>query len=167
MARDTQAPYAVDKDGRYVFTEPVKDTDVLALAAEILERRVLQGDVLSSPQDTKQYLSLRLGNLEQEVFACLFLNNRHQVISFDTLFYGTIDGTTVHPREVVKRALALNAAAVILAHNHPSGVAEPSRADEMLTMRLKDALAMVDIRVLDHIVVGGPVTVSFAERGLL
>jgi DNA repair protein RadC len=101
------------------------------------------------------------------VFACLFLDNRHRVIEYRELFNGTIDGASVHPREVVRQALTANAAAVIFAHNHPSGVAEPSRADELLTRRLKEALALVDIRVLDHLVVGDGDAVSFAERGLL
>jgi DNA repair protein RadC len=102
-----------------------------------------------------------------EVFCCLFLDNRHRLIAFDELFRGTIDGASVHPREVVRQALQRNAAAVILAHNHPSGVAEPSQADELITHRLKDALALVDIRVLDHLIVGDSRCTSFAERGLL
>ncbi len=103
----------------------------------------------------------------QEIFCCLFLDTRHRVLAFEELFRGTLDGAAVYPREVVKKALAHNAAAVILAHNHPSGVAEPSRADEALTQRLKDALALVDIQVLDHLVVGDGDITSFAERGLL
>jgi DNA repair protein RadC len=102
-----------------------------------------------------------------EVFCCLHLDNRHRLIAFDELFRGTIDGASVHPREVVRQALARNAAAVILAHNHPSGVAEPSQADELITHRLKEALALVDIRLLDHLIVGDGSCVSFAEKGLL
>ncbi len=109
----------------------------------------------------------RLRDRDHEVFCCLFLDNRHRVICFDEVFRGTLDGASVHPRDVVKLALARNAAAVILAHNHPSGVAEPSQADELITGRLREALALVDIRVLDHIVVGDAACVSFAERGLL
>jgi DNA repair protein RadC len=105
--------------------------------------------------------------MEREVFGCLFLDNRHRLIALEEMFLGTIDGASVHPREVVKRALKLNAAAVILAHNHPSGVAEPSQADELITARIRDALALVDIRVLDHLVVGGTTVTSFAERGLI
>ncbi len=101
------------------------------------------------------------------MFCCLFLDNRNRVISFDELFRGTIDGASVHPREVVKIALQRNAAAVILAHNHPSGVAEPSQADEIITRRLRDALGLVDIRILDHFVIGEGDCVSFAERGLI
>jgi DNA repair protein RadC len=109
---------------------------------------------------------LQLRDRPYEVFACLFLDTRHRVIAFEELFRGTIDGASVHPRELVRRALEHNAAAVILAHNHPSGVAEPSAADRQITTRLKDALALVDVRVLDHCVVGDEI-VSFAERGLL
>jgi len=168
MASTKRAPsYRVDAHGNYTFRGKQNADDILKLAAQILENRICTGEVLARVEDTKRYLSVRLGTLEHEVFACLFLNTRHRLISFEILFYGTIDGTSVYPREVLKRALALNAAAVIFTHNHPSGVAEPSRADEHLTRRLKDALAMVDIRVLDHIVVGGPFTVSFAELGLL
>jgi DNA repair protein RadC len=104
---------------------------------------------------------------QREVFGCMFLDNRHRLIRFDEVFHGTIDGASVHPREVVKLALARNAAAVILAHNHPSGVAEPSQADELITARLRDALSLVDIRVLDHLVVGGTTVTSFVERGLI
>lgn len=130
---------------------------------EVLER----SDVLSSPQQTQAYLTLRLRDYEHEVFACLFLDNRHRILCFEELFRGTIDGASVHPREVVKQALHHNAAAVIFAHNHPSGIAEPSKPDELITVRLKEALSLVDIRVLDHVIVGDGSCVSFAERGLL
>jgi DNA repair protein RadC len=146
---------------------PASDDDVIAAALRILSRRVAVTHVLSSPRTVRDYLALRFAGLEHEVFACLHLNSRNRLIACEELFYGTIDGASVHPREVVKRALAHNAAAVILAHNHPSGVAEPSRADELITQRLKEALALVDIRVLDHLVIGGGSVESFAERGLL
>jgi DNA repair protein RadC len=122
---------------------------------------------MTNPRATREYLRSALSAREHEVFACLWLDNRHRVLEFQEIFRGTVDGASVHPREVVKEALARNAAAVILAHNHPSGVAEPSQADELITDRLRDALALVDIRVLDHIVVGGNQMVSFTERGLL
>jgi DNA repair protein RadC len=125
------------------------------------------GPALANARATREFLRARLRDRDHEVFCCLFLDNRHRVICFDEVFRGTIDGASVHPRDVVKLALARNAAAVILAHNHPSGVAEPSQADEMITGRLRDALALVDIRVLDHVVVGDGSCVSFAERGLL
>jgi len=139
----------------------------LEMARRYLAERLVRGDALTSPQDTRDFLMARLRGYPHEVFACLFLDSRHRMVSFEELFFGTIDGASVHPREIVKRALSHNAAAVILAHNHPSGVAEPSRADEMLTRRLKDALALIDVRTLDHIVIGDGEAVSFAERGLL
>jgi DNA repair protein RadC len=125
------------------------------------------GPPLANPRATREFLRAQLRDRDHEVFCCLFLDNRHRVIAFEEVFRGTIDGASVHPRDVVKLALSRNAAAVILAHNHPSGIAEPSQADEMITGRLRDALALVDIRVLDHIVVGDGACVSFAERGLI
>jgi DNA repair protein RadC len=139
---------------------------VLEMGRRHLFETVQRGDALSSPEDTRRFLSARLRDYAFEVFACLFLDNRHRVIAFEELFRGTIDGASVHPREVLRRALFHNAAAVILAHNHPSGVAEPSQSDQRITRRLSDALALVDVRVLDHLVVADEV-VSFAERGLL
>lgn len=139
----------------------------LELARRHLFATLERGDVLTSPDATRRYLASRLRDRPQEIFAALFLDNRHRVIAFEELFFGTIDGASVHPREVVRRALSHNAAALILAHNHPSGVAEPSRADESITRRLKEALALVDIRVLDHLIVGDGQMVSLAERGLL
>ena len=139
----------------------------LEMARRHMEQELLRGDALTNPESVRRYLSAHLRGHSQEVFGCLFLDNRHRIIAFEELFYGTIDGATVHPREVVKRALAHNAAALILAHNHPSGVAEPSRADQAITQRLSDALALVDVRVLDHIVVGDGPAVSPAERGMM
>jgi DNA repair protein RadC len=143
----------------------------LQAALEMARRHLLQqlqrDNALENPDTTRNYLASRLRHYRHEVFACLFLDNRHRVIAFEELFRGTIDGASVHPREVVIRALHHNAAAVILAHNHPSGIAEPSRADIGLTRRLADALALVDIRVPDHLVIGDGQAVSFAERGLL
>lgn len=138
----------------------------LELSRRHLFDSLKRGDALTSPDLTRRYLSAQLRHRQQEVFACLYLDNRHRVLSYEELFYGTIDGASVHPREVVKRCMAHNAAAVILAHNHPSGVAEPSRCDEQITVRLRDALALIDIRVLDHMIIGDGVTVSLAERGL-
>jgi DNA repair protein RadC len=139
----------------------------LELARRHYQEIMFVGPAMNNPRATREFLRMKLRDLPHEVFCCLYLDNRHRVIAFEELFRGTIDGATVHPREVVKRALAANAAAVILAHNHPSGVAEPSQADELITRRLKEALALVDIRVLDHIVVGDCRCESFAERGLL
>ena len=125
------------------------------------------GQSIRSPVDTENYLKARMRHLDHELFCCLYLDNRHRVLRFDELFRGTIDGTSVYPREVVKEALAVNAAALILAHNHPSGVAEPSQADERITRRLKAALELVDIRLLDHLIIGDGEATSLATRGLL
>ncbi len=140
---------------------------VLELGRRYLEDHLKRGAPLSCPADTRGYLSARLRAYPHEVFACLFLDNRHRVIAFEELFNGTIDGASVHPREVIRRALFHNAAALILAHNHPSGVAEPSQADRQITQRLREALGLLDIRVLDHIVIGDADAVSLAERGLM
>jgi DNA repair protein RadC len=139
---------------------------VLEMGRRHLDARLRRGDALESPAQTVRYLSARLHHHPHEVFAVLFLDNRHRVITYEELFTGTIDGASVHPREVVRRALAHNAAALIFAHNHPSGVAEPSAADAAITRRLKEALALIDVRVLDHIVIGDD-AVSLAERGML
>lgn len=140
---------------------------VLELSRRYLLTRITGQDVLTSPEATRDYLKMRLYGSPQEIFACLFLDNRHRVIRYDELFHGTIDGASVHPREVVRRVIETNAAAVIFAHNHPSGVAEPSQADLRITQKLKDALAIIEVRVLDHIIVGEGEGTSFAERGLL
>lgn len=139
----------------------------LELGRRHLEARLDREGALANPAVTRRYLASRLRHLRYEVFACLFLDSQHRPIAFAELFRGTIDGASVYPREVLAECLRHNAAAVILAHNHPSGVAEPSLADRQITRRLVDSLALVDIRVLDHIVVGDGEAVSFAERGLL
>lgn len=140
---------------------------VLEMGRRHLVETLQRGPALASPREAADYLRAELRWYPHEVFACLFLDNRHRVITFEPLFNGTIDSASVHPREVVRRCLANNAAAVILAHNHPSGVCEPSAADEAITRRLKDALALVDVRVLDHLVIGDGPPGSLAERGLL
>ncbi len=140
---------------------------VLEMGRRHLYELLKRSDALTSPNDTRRFLLARLRDYPYEVFACLYLDNQHRVISFEELFRGTINSANVHPREVLQRALQHNAAALILAHNHPSGVAEPSQSDRRITQRLKDALALIDIRVLDHLVVGDGEVVSFAERGLL
>lgn len=139
----------------------------LEIGRRHLGETLTRGAALESSRDTRDYLMARLRDLDREVFCALFLDTRHRVLAFEELAAGTLNGTAVYAREVVKRALKHNAAAVIFAHNHPSGVAEPSRADELLTTRLKEALALVEIRVLDHVVVGDGEIVSFCERGLL
>lgn len=150
---------------RYRAAKPAEICEAAAVyaARDIVGQRVS----LSNPRLTRDFFRAQLGFREAEAFAVCFLDNRHRVIALETMFRGTIDGASVHPREVVKRALELNAAAVILGHNHPSGIVEPSQADELITRRLKEALAMVDIRTLDHVIVGGDSYASFAERGLL
>lgn len=140
---------------------------VLEIARRSMARQLSERPVFEAPQHVEDYLRLRLGAREVEVFAVLFLDAQHRLIELNEMFQGTLTQTSVYPREVVRHALKLGAAAVILAHNHPSGVAEPSRADEFLTQSLKSALAMVDVRVLDHFVVGSAGVVSFAQRGLL
>jgi len=156
-----------DAEGNYLMNRPANAEEIVSLAESILRERVERGEPLTDPAAVKRWLIARLSNRPHEVFCVMYLDNRHHVLAFEELFRGTIDGASVHPREVVKQALQYNAAAVIFTHNHPSGVAEPSDADRRLTQRLKDALALVDIRTLDHFVIGGAEAVSFTERGLL
>ncbi len=137
------------------------------LARRYFEATLPTGQTIRSPADTEAFLTARLRDLPHELFCCLYLDNRHRIIHFEELFRGTIDGTSVYPREVVKQSLSVNAAAIILAHNHPSGVAEPSQADERITRRIKAALELVDIRLLDHLIIGDGITTSLASRGLL
>jgi DNA repair protein RadC len=146
-------------------------TAQFAAAFEILRRsldeKMKERNALNSPGAVRDYLRFALGQREHEVFVCLWLDAQHKVISYEELFEGTLTQTSVYPREVVKTALARNAAAVIFAHNHPSGVAQPSQADELLTRNLREALALVEVKVLDHFIVAGNQAISFAERGLL
>ncbi len=140
---------------------------LLALAMKVLSARHHRGRTLKSPDDTQAYLRLRLADKRAELFGCLFLDNRHRLLELREMFHGTVDGTSVYPRVVVQQALEVNAAAVILFHNHPSGVAEPSQADERITRRLKNALELIDVRVLDHFIVAAGDSVSMAARGLV
>jgi len=145
---------------------------VLLKASVEMSRRYLReclerGNALTSPDDTRNFLMSELSGRDYEVFACLFLDNKHRVIQFEELFYGTIDSASVYPREVVKRALKHNAAALILTHNHPSGIAEPSEADIAITKRLIEALKLIDVRILDHFVIGDGTSVSLTEQGLM
>lgn len=137
------------------------------LARRYFEETLPRGEAIRSPADTETFLLARLRDRPHEVFCCLYLDNRHRVLCFEELFRGTIDGTSVYPREIVKQALAVNAAAIILAHNHPSGVAEPSQADERITRRIRSALELVDIRLLDHLIIGDGTSTSLASRGML
>ncbi|MGI9290301.1 MAG: RadC family protein [Gammaproteobacteria bacterium] len=132
-----------------------------------LRERLQPGVTIGSPADSRDFLMATLRDRPHEVFCCLFLDNRHRVLAFDELFRGTIDAAAVYPREIVKQALHRNAAAVILAHNHPSGVAEPSQSDQLITRRIRDALDLVDVRLLDHFVIGDNTCVSLASRGML
>lgn len=170
-ARSEPAPtYAVSYLADAADLEVHNDL-IIARALEILRERLHKpGAVLESPEAVRDYLRLRLAGEKSERFGCLFLDGRNRVISYDVLFQGSIDGAAVYPREVVKAALARNAAAVMLVHNHPSGYVEPSQADRQLTVRLKEALELVDVRVLDHFIVGGAGradVLSFVERGYL
>ena len=140
---------------------------IVEQALSMLECEVREADALSSPDAVRDFLRLQLGDLPHEVFACMFMDAQNRLIDYQELFRGTLTQTSVYPREVVKEALACNAASVILTHNHPSGLADPSRADESLTHTLKQALALVDVRVLDHLIVTRSTVLSFAERGLL
>ena len=146
-------------------------TAQFAAAFEILRRsldeKLRERSALTSPGAVRDYLRFALGQREHEVFVCIWLDAQHRVMSFEEIFSGTLTQTSVYPREIVKKALARNAAAVIFAHNHPSGVAQPSQADELLTRELKEALALVEVKVLDHFVIAGNQAISFAERGLL
>jgi DNA repair protein RadC len=140
---------------------------IFEMSRRALNEQLQQRDVLSSPKDVRDYLILRLGALKREVFLVMFLDAQNRLNATEEMFSGTLTQTSVYPREVVKRAMHHNAASVIFAHNHPSGAAEQSKADEMLTAQLMDALALVDVRVLDHFIIAGNQTLSFAERGLL
>lgn len=154
-------------NGKYVARRQFSADDVLRFAMEIVGQRFQRGAAMSSPEATRQFLALKLAGKEYEVFGALFLDSQHRLIQGEELFRGTIDSTSVHPRIVVQRALQLNAAALILYHNHPSGVAEPSAADRHITERLVQSLGLIDIPIIDHFVVAGTALVSFAERGWL
>ncbi|WP_405118262.1 DNA repair protein RadC [Pseudomonas leptonychotis] len=153
-----------DDQGRYL---PATAEQILEEARRVIDLKTQRGEAFTSPELVKEYLITKLAGFEHEVFAALFLDAKHQLIQYVEMFRGSIDSASVYPREVVKEALHCNAAAVIFAHNHPSGNPEPSQADKTLTQRLKEALTLVEVRSLDHIVVGGRQTVSFAELGLI
>ena len=153
--------------GTYLIESPVTEYDILLMAKQLASLRLRRGRQLTAPRDVFNHLQALLEGYEYEVFALLMLDCKHRVIAFHELFRGTLDSANVYPREVVKAVLNANAAAVILAHNHPSGVPEPSQADRTLTTRLQTALQTIDVRLLDHLVIGGTTAVSFAERGLI
>lgn len=159
----------MEAGGLYRVSGLFNADEILAMASGIALQALVsrEGLQLDDPALVRDYLCAWLGNRQSEVFGCLFLDNRHRILAAEELFFGTIDGASVHPREVVRECLKHNAASVIFVHNHPSGLAEPSQADERITQKLKDALRLIDVRVLDHFVVGTDALVSFAERGLL
>jgi len=160
--------FMADPKGKYKTSRAITKNQIIKAANTILKSRVSQkGHLITCPEDTKKLLITQMANYEREVFISIFLDNRHQVISMEEMFQGTIDGASVYPREVVKRALQLNAAAIIISHNHPSGIITPSSSDKNITTHLKDALSLMDIRLLDHFIVGGDDCFSFAERGML
>ncbi len=140
---------------------------ILEMARRHLHEKLKRSDVFCCPEDTREYVHSKLASRPNEVFACLFLDNRHRLIKYQELFQGTIDSAQVHPREVVRVALTVNAAAVIFAHNHPSGIAEPSQSDRLITEKLQQALALIEVRVLDHLVIGHGEITSLAERGFI
>jgi len=152
---------------KYTDTDTQDDQSVLDAALAILDRKIEREEAISSPQESMTYIRAKLHGKQDERFAVLYMDNRNRPLFFGVLFNGTIDGASVHPRVLVRQALELNAATAIIAHNHPSGTAEPSEADKGLTKRIQDIFAMVDVRLLDHIIVGEGECVSFANRGLL
>lgn len=151
-----------DRRRRY---QPASADQILEAARLVVDQRMQRGVPFSDPSIARSFFRDKLAGLEREVFVAAFLDTRHRLIDYAELFFGTVDGAEVHPREVVKQALVLNAAAVVVSHNHPSGEVEPSAADRALTARLKQALDLVDVRLLDHIIVGGHKTLAMAERG--
>jgi DNA repair protein RadC len=156
-----------ERSGKYTARRELTSDQIIRAAKAVLANRCTRGTVLTSPEAVSDYLVVHYSEKPAEVFTCLFLDNRHGLIAAEDLFHGTIDGASVHPREIARRCLDLNAAAVILAHDHPSGNPTPSQADQRVTQRIKETLALVDVRVLDHFVVGGGDAYSFASHGLL
>ena len=153
-------------DQTYTASKPMTNHQILEKASEIVATQFVSSDAFTDAKASKDYLTFKLAKYEKEVFAVMLLNTQHQLIEYRELFFGTIDSASIYPREVVKAVLEVNASAVIFAHNHPSGIAEPSESDKRITKRLVDALGLIDVRVLDHVVVGKE-SVSFAERGLI
>jgi len=156
-----------EASGKYTTRRELTSDQIIRAAKAALANRCMRGTVLTSPEAVADYLIIHYSAKPAEVFTCVFLDNRHRLIAVEDLFFGTIDGASVHPREIARRCLELNAAAVILAHNHPSGNPAPSQADLRITQRVKETVALVDVRVLDHFIVGGGEAYSFAEHGLL
>ena len=160
----TQNLFVLGPDGT---AEAASNEQVLAAARQLLAHRVRRGASLTSPQKVREYLTMRLGHLDHEIFGLILVDRRHRVIEYVELFRGTIDAANVYPREVVKLALDKGATSCLLFHNHPSGIRDQSHADELMTVRLRDALALIDVRILDHLIVAGSDVLSFAESGLI
>jgi DNA repair protein RadC len=156
-----------ETNGTYTVLTPVTEKDILTMANQLAKNRLAKGNVIERPSSAFIYLQTLKSQYEREVFGSIFLNTQYRIISFEELFYGTINAANIHPREVVKRALELNAAAIIFVHNHPSGDSSPSDADVQITIVLREALNLIDVRVLDHIVVGANECVSMTECGLI
>jgi len=153
------------RDGRYTVPVPMTKDEIYDALAELITSELIREGELVSAVDCKRYLTLKLARREREIFAVIYMDSQHRIISYEEPFKGTIDSASIYPREVAKRALQLNAGAVIFSHNHPSGSTTPSQADHQITARLRDALALIGVRVLDHVIIGGAETYSFAERG--
>jgi len=158
---------SAEEQGKYEMLRPATLDEIIAFTRNRLFHKFKRSNYLTSPELTKEYLRATLATLEHEVFGTIHLDNRHGILEWEELFRGTIDGASVHPREIVKSALLHNSAALILAHNHPSGLPEPSQADQRITQRIKEAVQHVDIRILDHLIVGADEITSMAERGLI
>ena len=156
-----------ETNGTYSVIAPVTENDILIMARRLAKNRLAKGRSIERPSSAFLYLQTLMGSYENEVFGSVFLDNQHRIICFEELFRGSINAANIYPREVVKRALSVNAAAVIFVHNHPSGEPEPSEADKRITVQLREALNLVEIRVLDHVVVGAKACISMAERGLV
>ena len=171
MASDLSLPkvpgFIQEKSGKYKARKPLSEAQIIKAAQAILKRKFHKGIAFTSPDAAGNYLTMKYSTYQHEVFLCMFLDNQHKLIKLEEMFKGTIDGASVYPREVVKKALLLNASALIFAHNHPSGACKPSHADKSITESLKNALDLVDIRVIDHFIIGGSGRYSFAEHGFI
>ena len=157
----------VRNTSEYTISSPVTENDIFSMARLLAKKRLAEGKVINCPSDSYVYLQALMGKYEREVFGSLFLDTQHRIIKFEELFFGSLNVTNIHPREVVKRALVLNAGAVIFVHNHPSGDPSPSNTDTQITIVLRTALNMIDVRVLDHIIVGADECVSMTGKGLI
>lgn len=159
--------FIADNNGKYKAKRALSEKQILKAAKAILKKQFTKGKAFTNPNTVKNHLMFEYANYEHEVFICIFLGNQHRIIKEVEMFRGTIDSASIYPREVVKKALELNAAAVMFAHNHPSGISTPSHADKQITEKLKQALGLIDINVLDHFIIGGACIYSFAENGLI